>query len=37
MARGFMLVAAPKGGNEVAAVLLVVPELFTNAVQHAGG
>jgi anti-sigma regulatory factor (Ser/Thr protein kinase) len=37
MARGFLLVAAPEGGDAVDTVLLVVSELFTNAVQHAGG
>ncbi|MCT7354206.1 ATP-binding protein, partial [Streptomyces sp. 15-116A] len=29
--------AAPEGGSAVDAVLLVVPELFANAVRHAGG
>ncbi|WP_329253813.1 hypothetical protein [Streptomyces canus] len=37
VARGFLLVAAPEGGNAVDTVLTVVSELFTNAVQHAGG
>ncbi|PAZ17141.1 ATP-binding protein [Streptomyces sp. SA15] len=37
VARGFLLVAAPDGGSAVDAVLLVVSELFANAVQHAGG
>jgi anti-sigma regulatory factor (Ser/Thr protein kinase) len=37
VARGFVSVAAPGGGDAVDAVLLVVSELFTNAVQHAGG
>ncbi|MEU2929515.1 ATP-binding protein [Streptomyces sp. NPDC007251] len=35
--RGFLLVAAPGGGSGPEAVLLVVSELFANAVQHAGG
>lgn len=35
--RSFLLVAAPDGGSAVDAVLLVVSELFTNAVLHAGG
>ncbi|MFF5523123.1 ATP-binding protein [Streptomyces coeruleorubidus] len=37
VARGFLRVAAPQSGDAVDAVLLVVSELFTNAVQHAGG
>ncbi|MFJ8469983.1 ATP-binding protein [Streptomyces swartbergensis] len=37
MTRGFLAVAAPQGGSAVDAVLLVVSELFANAVQHAGG
>jgi hypothetical protein len=37
VARGFLWVAAPDSGSAVVAVLLVVAELFTNAVQHAGG
>ncbi|WP_405512216.1 ATP-binding protein [Streptomyces canus] len=37
VARGFLLVAAPDGGNAVDTVLMVVSELFTNAVRHAGG
>ncbi|MFL5997620.1 MAG: ATP-binding protein [Streptomyces sp.] len=37
VARGFLLVAAPDGGNAVETVLMVVWELFTNAVRHAGG
>lgn len=37
VARGFLLVAAPEGGNAVDTVLMVVSELFTNAVRHAGG
>ncbi|MEU0582104.1 ATP-binding protein [Streptomyces sp. NPDC006132] len=37
VARGFMAVAAAEGGTSVDAVLLVVPELFTNAVRHADG
>ena len=37
MARGFLLVAAPDGGDAVDAVLMVVWELFANAVRHAGG
>jgi anti-sigma regulatory factor (Ser/Thr protein kinase) len=37
VARGFLSVASPEGGSAVDAVLLVVSELFTNAVQHAGG
>ena len=37
VARGFLLVAAPEGGNAVDTVLTVVSELFTNAVRHAGG
>ncbi|GAA2614979.1 hypothetical protein GCM10010304_80150 [Streptomyces roseoviolaceus] len=35
--RGFLLAAAPEGGSAVDTVLLMVSELFTNAVQHAGG
>lgn len=35
--RGFLSVAAPKAGSGVEAVLLVVSELFANAVKHAGG
>ncbi|MET7542280.1 ATP-binding protein [Streptomyces sp. NPDC005507] len=36
--RGFLLTLAPDGdGAEVESVLLVVPELVTNAVRHAGG
>jgi anti-sigma regulatory factor (Ser/Thr protein kinase) len=34
--RGFLSVLAPGGGAEVEAVLLVVSELVTNAVRHAG-
>src|SRR3954447_8552539 len=37
VARGFLRGAAPDGGSAVDAVLLVVSELFTNAVRHAGG
>ncbi|MEH0421152.1 ATP-binding protein [Streptomyces sp. B21-083] len=37
VARGFLSVLAPGGGAEVEAVLLVVSELVTNAVRHAGG
>ncbi|GGL18583.1 ATP-binding protein [Streptomyces flaveus] len=37
IARGFLLVSAPNGGSGAEAVLLVVSELFANAVQHAGG
>jgi anti-sigma regulatory factor (Ser/Thr protein kinase) len=37
MTRVFLAAAAPQGGNAVDAVLLVVSELFANAVQHAGG
>ncbi|WP_406182821.1 ATP-binding protein [Streptomyces canus] len=37
MARGFLSVAAPEGGSGVDDVLLVVSELCTNAVRHAGG
>ncbi|MGC0400488.1 anti-sigma regulatory factor (Ser/Thr protein kinase) [Streptomyces sp. SAI-126] len=37
VARGFLSVAAPEGGSALDAVLLVVSELFTNAVRHAGG
>jgi anti-sigma regulatory factor (Ser/Thr protein kinase) len=33
----FCWVAAPDGGNAVDTVLMVVSELFTNAVRHAGG
>ncbi|MFH9065752.1 ATP-binding protein [Streptomyces coeruleorubidus] len=35
--RGFLLVAAPEGDSAGGAVLLVVSELFTNALLHAGG
>ncbi|MFD3503584.1 ATP-binding protein [Streptomyces sp. NPDC058678] len=35
--RGFLSVAAPDGGSGAEAVLLVVSELFANAVRHAGG
>ncbi|MGW3037440.1 hypothetical protein ACWDCB_40370 [Streptomyces sp. NPDC001178] len=35
--RGFLLLATPESGSEAEAVMLVVSELFTNAVQHAGG
>jgi hypothetical protein len=31
VARGFLLVVAPDGGNTVDTVLMVVAELFTNA------
>ncbi|WP_328346909.1 ATP-binding protein [Streptomyces violaceus] len=34
--RGFLSVAAPEAGSGAQAVLLVVPELFTNALQRAG-
>jgi len=37
VARGFLSVATPQGGSAAGAVQLVVSELFTNAVQHAGG
>ncbi|MFE2467595.1 ATP-binding protein [Streptomyces mirabilis] len=37
VSRGFLAVAAPEGEGAVDAVLLVVSELFTNAVRHAGG
>ncbi|MDQ0834278.1 anti-sigma regulatory factor (Ser/Thr protein kinase) [Streptomyces achromogenes] len=37
VARGFLSAAAPEGGNALDAVLLVVSELFTNAMRHAGG
>ncbi|MEU9959776.1 ATP-binding protein [Streptomyces sp. NPDC050982] len=37
VARGFLAVAAPEGESAVDAVLLVMSELFTNAVRHAGG
>ncbi|MFE1895122.1 ATP-binding protein [Streptomyces yangpuensis] len=37
VARGFLLAAAPEGGSGVDDVLLVVSELITNAVRHAGG
>lgn len=37
VARGFLLAAAPGGGDAGDAVLMVVSELFTNAVRHAGG
>jgi anti-sigma regulatory factor (Ser/Thr protein kinase) len=37
MARSFLSLTAPEGGNAGDAVLLVVSELFTNAVRHAGG
>jgi anti-sigma regulatory factor (Ser/Thr protein kinase) len=36
VACGFLSAAAPEGGNAVDAVLLVVSELFANAVRHAG-
>ncbi|MFH8411390.1 hypothetical protein ACH4FX_42540 [Streptomyces sp. NPDC018019] len=36
MARGFLSVAPPHRETETHAVLLVVSELFTNALQHAG-
>lgn len=36
MARGYLSVAAPQGGGAAEAVLLVVSELFADAVQHAG-
>lgn len=35
--RGFLLMAAPRSGNAAESVLLVVSELFDNAVRHAGG
>ncbi|MER6162507.1 ATP-binding protein [Streptomyces sp. NPDC001868] len=37
VARGFWAAAAPEGEDAVDAVLLVVSELFTNAVRHADG
>jgi anti-sigma regulatory factor (Ser/Thr protein kinase) len=37
VARGFLLVLAPGGGADPESVLMVVSELVTNAVQHAGG
>ncbi|MFD1275429.1 ATP-binding protein [Streptomyces kaempferi] len=37
VARGFLAWSAPEGGSAVDAVLLVMSELFTNAVRHAGG
>ncbi|MFF8925914.1 ATP-binding protein [Streptomyces longwoodensis] len=37
VARGFLSVLAPSGGDEADAVLLVVTELISNAVRHAGG
>ncbi|MFF4277077.1 ATP-binding protein [Streptomyces sp. NPDC001536] len=37
VARGFLLAAAREGGSAADAVLLVVSELFTNAVLHAVG
>ncbi|MGW0537466.1 ATP-binding protein [Streptomyces sp. NPDC003032] len=37
VARRFLAVAAPEGGAAVDVVLLVVSELFANAVRHAGG
>jgi anti-sigma regulatory factor (Ser/Thr protein kinase) len=37
VSRGFLAVAAPEGEDAVDAVLLVVSELFTHAVRHAGG
>ncbi|MEV4334319.1 ATP-binding protein [Streptomyces sp. NPDC049597] len=37
VARRFLSVAAPEGGSARDAVLLMVSELFTNAVRHAGG
>jgi anti-sigma regulatory factor (Ser/Thr protein kinase) len=37
MARGFLSVVAPGGGAGADAVVLVVSELVTNAVRHAGG
>ncbi|MGA5454555.1 ATP-binding protein [Streptomyces umbrinus] len=37
VARGFLALAAPEGESAVDAVLLVMSELFTNAVRHAGG
>ncbi|MFC9912379.1 ATP-binding protein [Streptomyces sp. NPDC127197] len=37
VARGFLAVAAPGPGSAVDAVLLVVSEVFTNAMRHAGG
>ncbi|MFJ4790038.1 ATP-binding protein [Streptomyces sp. NPDC088794] len=35
--RGFLALAAPEGEDAVDTVLLVMSELFTNAVRHAGG
>ncbi|MFH8411023.1 ATP-binding protein [Streptomyces sp. NPDC018019] len=37
VARGFLRVLVPGGGVEAESVLLVVSELVTNAVRHAGG
>lgn len=37
VAQGFLAVAAPEGGDSADAVLLVLSELFSNAVRHAGG
>lgn len=37
VARGFLAVAAPDGGDAADGVLLVVSELFANAVRHGGG
>nr|WSZ12383.1 ATP-binding protein [Streptomyces canus] len=37
LTRGFLSVAAPEGGSGVDDVVLVVSELCTNAVRHAGG
>ncbi|WP_330340237.1 ATP-binding protein [Streptomyces sp. NBC_00557] len=37
VARSFLSVLAPSGGDEADAVLLVVTELISNAVRHAGG
>lgn len=37
VARGFLMARLPRGGPQAEAVLLVVSELVTNAVQHAGG
>ena len=37
VACGFLSVLAPSGGDEADAVLLVVTELISNAVRHAGG
>lgn len=37
VARGFLSDLAPSGGDEADAVLLVVTELISNAVRHAGG